>query len=161
RLSANATAQQVVQAITALYANNPALPKPSATFEPTSNLVLVTATVLQHDEIKQKVIDPIDAATQWALKNYVVTLQHAKAESIVDTLKEYFTNWKKSRGDRPVDSISITASATTNALLVTATDSAKKELDDVLKNMDSETGGVKTKTFALKHAAAADSVVNI
>jgi type II secretory pathway component GspD/PulD (secretin) len=142
-------ASSVVAAINALYVGRPnvgGMPPPKATAEPVANVVYITGTQSQIDQLKATVIDPLEQyAPGGAIKQYQIPIQYAKVEDVAETLNNWFTQRfaalraaggaAKAPAEMVVNIIAVPA---TRQLLVSCSEDNKAVIDDLLKSLDNE-----------------------
>jgi len=145
---------------------------PRAAAEATANVVYVTGTKAQIDEIKNKIIDPLEGAIPQppaaiTVNDYQIPLKFANADDVAETLDKMFTKRfaaLKTSGATiaPAEtSVSITPEPSTKRLLVTCSANNKKAIDDLLVALDVEGAtprGQQTKVIPVKVADLAYTV---
>ncbi|HSW44231.1 MAG TPA: secretin N-terminal domain-containing protein [Phycisphaerae bacterium] len=141
-------AASVAASVNALYIGRPnigGVPAPKATAEPTANVVYITGTRAQIDQIKATVIDPLEQyAPAVALKSFQIPIQHADVTTLAQTLNNYFSQRFAAMlaaggsARAPAEMVvKIVADSATRLLLVECTESNKAAIDDLLKMLDS------------------------
>ncbi|MFO0973528.1 MAG: secretin N-terminal domain-containing protein [Phycisphaerae bacterium] len=161
-VSAGTIAANIQQLFAGLDAAKTGVAPPSVSAEPVSNIVLVTATKQQHDDIHEKIIKPILAQVSAEPKQFRVPLTSARAEDVANILNNFFNQRKALFGNKPQDTITIVPDPNANLLLVTANDNLKKLFDEQLAALDVPAPGEDqrdTRTYQVKFADP-NAVVN-
>ncbi|NLX21395.1 MAG: hypothetical protein GXY55_06945, partial [Phycisphaerae bacterium] len=140
---------------------------PRAAAEPTANVVYVTGTKAQIDQIKANVIDPLEGYVPTpppaiTVNDYQIPVKYAKVEELATTLTTLFTQRfaalvKAGDTSRPPaeTTISILPEPSTRMLLVTCTESNKAVIDSLLETLDVEEvtdRGQQTRVVPVKFA---------
>ncbi|MBP7934779.1 MAG: hypothetical protein KA354_09050 [Phycisphaerae bacterium] len=139
---------------------------PKAAAEASANVVYVTGTRAQIDEIKNKIIDPLEGAIPQppaaiTVNDYQIPLKFANADEVAETLdkmfQKRFTALTKSGATiAPAEmTVSITPEPSTKRLLVTCSANNKKAIDDLLVSLDVEGAtprGQQTRVIPVKFA---------
>ncbi|MFQ5429011.1 MAG: secretin N-terminal domain-containing protein, partial [Phycisphaerae bacterium] len=153
-------ANQVAQNIRVLFRGQTfaktGIEPPAVTANTASNIVMVIANAMQHEQIKSAIIDPIMAAVGEPLQDYQVSLKFARADEVKGVLEEFMNKWRQSRGSKPQDNFTITADPNSNILLLNCAPSTKAVFDKQLEQIDTDVaqvGGVrKPQAYVLKYA---------
>jgi type II secretory pathway component GspD/PulD (secretin) len=114
--------------------------------------LIVTANQKNH-EIVKKMIEQADVESAVAKETFVYQLNVANAESVARTLQEALRGRRRTgRGEEPVQ---VTADATTNSLIIYASNAEMEELKALIEPLDVEPDlqrGQQVRTFVLKNA---------
>lgn len=158
QLPVSADPNQVMSNIQAMFATTAAqktgLEAPSVTVNAASNMVLVTANIQQHEDIKTKIIDPIVTALGSPFEDHRIPLKFIKAEDARATLEDFLNKWRTSRGNKPHDAFALTADQNSNLLLVNCTAATREVIEKQLADIDVPTGVRETRFVQLQHAKA-------
>lgn len=142
-----------------------------------TNTLLVFATEQEFEKINAEVIEKLSQVPPVGTLNiYRVPLKYANADEVARTLSQFFKEmqglqqqirpWWDDRagggGERALeDRVTITAEAGSNMLIIACTETTKKKIDEMLKDIDSDTvpgGNNVLEMFALKNIDATDMV---
>ena len=136
-----------------------------------TNTLIVFATEREFEKIHAEVIDKLKAVPPVGVLNiYRVPLTYASADEVARTLSQFFREmqglqqqaapwWfeggRGGGGEKALeDRVTITAEAGSNTLIIACTESTKKKIDEILKDIDTDTlpgGNNVLEMFALRH----------
>lgn len=148
---------------------------PTAEANRSLNMVIVRGTQKQIDDIRSQVIDPLEQQAAAQLLTETITLQHALAEDVAESLTRIFDDKRKALqttggrgpggGASPLDlAVVVTPLVNTNQVVVQASEANLAFIKERIAQLDlpefADTAVTSTKVYA---AAAADpnAVVNM
>ena len=173
----NADATEVAANINRLWSPqknaSPGETPPQAEANRALNMVIVRGTQDQLDEIRAKIIEPLEAQSPLAMQTETIVLKYAQAEDVAEFLKRMFEDMRKARqetrgGSKAPSSqdtaVAITPDAATNQLIIQASEKNMAMIKARVAERDREevAGLVKltTRIYALKYGDP-NSIVNI
>lgn len=146
---------------------------PRAEVHGPTNTLIVRATEPEFEKIVKQIIEPLQnvPATN-KLNLYKIKLEYAVADEVAQTLQEFFDRragvqrgfggfggGRRGGGEstqRLDDQVTITAEASSNMLLVNATESTKAVIDDLLVDIDSADDGKIVEMVPVQHMDATE-----
>ena len=124
---------------------------PKAQYHEPTNTVLVSATDSEFDKINKQVIQPLSQSPGTRVLNfYKIPLKYAVADDVAQTLQQFFdkkagisTNrnlppWMRSQSTSEAqdNQVTVMAEAGSNTLLIFATETTKKLIDELIEDID-------------------------
>ncbi len=145
---------------------------PKAQYHEPTNTVLVHATDVEFDKINKQLIEPLGKSeAAFARQFYKIKLKYAVADEVAQTLQEFFDKksgastrrnlppWMRGGQQQQDDNVAIIAEPTSNTLLVFATEAAKKLIDDLIADIDSDDGPERiVQMVTLEHTDATEMI---
>jgi len=171
----NADAQEVAGNINRLWAQkdrDSTETPPQAEPNRSLNMLIVRGTQEQIDEINKQFIEPLKEQATPALTSETLTLTHADAEGVADSINRIFEDKKRAMqaigqrgaGASPLEyTVSVTADPNTNQLIIQASDDNLAFIKTRIAELDREgvaTAPTSIKIYPIKNADL-NSVVNI
>ncbi len=163
-----ARANEVANSVKQLFrGRRDGIDPPEAVANNSSNTLLVRGTQAQLDEIREKIIKPLDEfaeAPDKMLKEAVIPLQFIQAEEAAEYLKTWFTDRKRAfdslqiKGLRPDEfTVAITPEPGSNQLVVLATEENQERIRQRVADIDKKdaAGAMKarvTRIYNIKYA---------
>lgn len=161
-------ASQLVGTIRSLYGDTKwygGVPAPKVAAEPSANVLYVTGTQAQIDQIETTVIKPLEqlgpSDTTVPMVDYVVKTEYADVVDISAKLTSLFAQWQASRRNAGVtltpaqSALAVVPDPATSQLFISCAEETKAKIDEWLQQMDVEaatTQGQQTAVIPIKYA---------
>lgn len=147
---------------------------PKSQYHEPTNTLLVSATDAEYERINTQLIEPLSKTEATGIPQfYQIPLKYAPADEVAKTLQEFFdkksgvsTNrnmppWMRNQNSSEArdNQVTVMAEASSNTLLVFATDNAKKLIDELLENIDKDrTEGQSIEMVPLQYVDAKEMI---